>query len=205
MSPGTNELRTRNLLTIAALAAVFLLPLLGADWLYYGTSWRPSGRVNHGELITPPRPLPSVTLPSLAGDGRREPSMAAPALFRGTWTIAYVGDGGCGRACRHSLHVLRQTRLALGTGVTRVAGVFLVTGDCCAKALLARERAGVRLLDAQGAPAAKLLRAFPAGGRAYSLFIVDPLGNLMMRYDVRRNPGGLLVDLRRLLALSDIG
>ena len=205
MNQSADDLRTRNLLTIAGLAAVFLLPLLGAAWLYYGTAWRPAGHVNHGELISPPRPLPGVSLPPVPGTDGRELSAAMPALFRGTWTIAYVGDGGCDRACRRALYVLRQTRLALGTDVTRVAGVFLVTGNCCAKALLARERAGVALLDATGAPAARLLGEFPRGDRAYSLFIVDPLGNLMMRYDVRRNPGGLLIDLRRLLALSDIG
>jgi hypothetical protein len=205
MNRAADELRTRNLLTIAALAAVFLLPLLGAAWLFYGTAWRPAGHVNHGQLISPPRRLPSVSLPPVSGTDGRELSAALPTLFRGTWTLAYVGDGGCDRACRRTLYVLRQTRLALGTDVTRVAGVFLVTGNCCAKALLARGRAGVALLDATGAPGARLLGQFPPGDRAYSLFVVDPLGNLMMRYDVRRNPGGLLIDLRRLLALSDIG
>ena len=46
---------------------------------------------------------------------------------------------------------------------------------------------------------------FPPGDEAHTLFVVDPLGNLMMRYDVRRDPRGLLVDLKRLLELSQIG
>ncbi len=201
------ELRSRNLRTLAALAALFILPLVASFWLYYGTSWRPAGHVNHGELIQPPRPLPRVDLPrvALAGDTARELAGASPTLFRSKWTLVYVGDGSCDASCRGTLYVMRQTRLALGTEMTRVARVFLVTADCCAKDYLAREHAGITVLDAAGAPGARLLGAFPAGDRAHSLFVVDPLGNLMMRYDVRRDPGGLLVDLRRLLQLSQIG
>ncbi|MBW4050390.1 MAG: hypothetical protein HIU85_02850 [Proteobacteria bacterium] len=200
------QLRNRNLLTLAGLGALFLAPLVGAVWLYYGTGWRPAGHVNHGQLISPPRQLPSLDLPLVRLDeGGGEPSASGPTLFRGTWTLAYVGDGSCDAACRRTLYVMRQTRAALGTDMTRVSRVFLVTGNCCAKAYLAREHAGIMVLDATGSPGKELLGDFPPGGWAYSLFVVDPLGNLMMRYDVRRDPRGLLIDLRRLLSLSDIG
>ena len=88
MSTMTRELRARNLRTLAALAALFLLPLVIAFWMYYVSGWRPAARVNHGELISPMRPLPPVQLPrvSLAAtpprpfhfgtDGRS--SMSAP-------------------------------------------------------------------------------------------------------------------------------
>ncbi len=206
MTTPDAELRNRNLLTLAGLAALFLAPLVAAVWLYYGTAWRPAGHVNHGQLISPPRPLPSLDLPLVRlDDVEGELPASAPTLFRGTWTLAYVGDGGCDAACRRTLYVMRQTQAALGTDMTRVSRVFLVTGNCCAKAYLAREHAGIMVLDATGSAGKALLGKFPPGGWAYSLFVVDPLGNLMMRYDVRRNPRGLLIDLRRLLSLSDIG
>jgi hypothetical protein len=185
------ELRSRNLRTLAALAALFFMPLLASAWLYYGMGWRPAGQVNHGELIQPPRPLPRVA--------------ADPTLFRGEWTLVYIGDGSCDASCRGTLYVMRQTRLALGTDQTRVARVFLVTTDCCAKDYLAREHAGMTVFDAAGAASASLLGLFPPGDEAHTLFVVDPLGNLMMRYDVRHEPRGLLVDLKRLLELSQIG
>lgn len=208
MSASANELRARNLRTLAGLAALFFLPILASFWLYYGTGWRgPAGHVNHGELISPPRPLPSVNLPRvpLADGAASELSDPGRALFHSTWTLVYVGDGSCDVSCRQTLYVMRQTRLALGTDMTRMARVFLVTANCCAKDYLAREHAGIMVLDATGARGVRLLDEFPAGDRAHSLFVVDPLGNLMMRYDVRRDPRGLLVDLRRLLELSQIG
>ncbi len=50
-----------------------------------------------------------------------------------------------------------------------------------------------------------LVAAFPAADRERSLYIVDPLGNLVMRYDTRDTPKGLLDDLKKLLKLSHIG
>jgi hypothetical protein len=208
-------LRARNLRTLGVLAALFFVPLLASAWLYYGTSWRPGGHINHGELIQPPRPLPRVELPRIAlageapgaalGQAAREFAPADPSLFRNSWTLVYVGDGSCDASCRGTLYVMRQTRLALGTDMERLARVFLSTGNCCAKDYLAHEHAGITVLDASGAAGAQLLNQFPAGERAHTLFVVDPLGNLMMRYDVRHDPRGLLVDLKRLLELSQIG
>jgi hypothetical protein len=85
-----------------------------------------------------------------------------------------------------------------------VARVYLVTSACCALDEIVREHAGIVVQDAAGAAAAPLLQLFPAE-RSHTLFVVDPLGNLMMSYDARSNPRGLLEDLQKLLRLSQIG
>ena len=201
------ELRARNLRTLAALAGLFLLPLAIAFFIYYGTGWRPSTHVNHGRLISPARPLTTVALPRI---GLESPPAADPAEVRAApflkrWSLVYVGSGDCAAACRQALYVMRQTRVALNADMTRVQRVFLVSEACCDRAFLAREHAGLLVLDA-GAPAAEpLLAQFPRADREHTLFIVDPLGNLMMSYDARANPRGLLEDLKKLLALSHIG
>jgi cytochrome oxidase Cu insertion factor (SCO1/SenC/PrrC family) len=200
MNRPENELRSRNLRMLAVLAGLFLLPLASAFWAYYGTDWRPVRTVNHGELITPARPLDAADLkPAMAT------SAAPSALFHGKWSLVYIGDGRCDDVCRKSLYIMRQTRLSLNSEMTRIERVFLATSECCAQDFLAHEHPGLLVLDATGASASSLLRVFPVNEREQSLFIVDPLGNLMMRYDVRQNPKGLLEDLKKLLSLSHIG
>ncbi len=198
------ELRRRNLRTILALAALFFVPLAASFWLYYGSDWRPGGRTNHGELIDPARPLPAATLPVIT-ENVDPAARPRSDLFQGRWSLVYVAPGPCQDACRRALYVMRQTRLALNNDMTRVQRVWLVTGACCEHAFLAQQHPGLLLADASGPPAAPLLARFPAEARSTSVFVVDPLGNLMMRYDIQHNPRGLLDDLRKLLRLSHIG
>jgi hypothetical protein len=189
MNAPEKQLRARNLRLLAMLGGLFLVPLALAFWVYYGTDWRPLRTVNHGELITPARPLPATHLPPAVTT-----EVAPTELFHRKWSLVYIGDGQCDDSCRKSLYVIRQTRLSLNNEMARVERVFLVTSH-----------PGLLVLDASGAAASSLLSAFPAEQREQSLFIVDPLGNLMMRYDVRQNPKGLLQDLKKLLSLSHIG
>src|ERR1700693_1749756 len=184
---GARALRARNLALLGALAALFLLPLALAFFTYYATSWRPAGSVSHGVLITPPRMLPTAS------------------VFRGHWSLVYVGDGACNPQCQQALTVMRQTRLGLNTDMMRVARVFLATGNCCARDYLAAQHPGLQVLDATDAAVAALPREVPGAERDHCLYIVDPLGNLMMSYDARQNPHGLLEDLKKLLRLSHIG
>jgi hypothetical protein len=211
MSTTPEDLRARNLRMLGVLAGLFLLPLLLAFYMYYGTDWRPTKRVNHGTLISPVRPLPAVPLNEVkltAPDGSTTPpafEAAPPDLMHNTWSMVYIGAGNCDEPCRQALYVMRQTRLSLNNEMSRVGQVFLITENCCAWEFLEHEHAGLVVVDATTPAGTRLLHEFPADGRPYSLFIVDPLGNLMMSYDARQNPKGLLEDLRKLLRLSHIG
>lgn len=193
------QLVRRNLRTIGALAAVFGVPLLLSFWMYYGDGWRPAARTNHGELLEPVRPLPRAQLREASG-------AAAPAsLLTEKWALVYIGNGECDTACQQALHFMRQTRLSLNNEMTRVNRVFLATGTCCNREFLERNHPGLVVIDASGDNARALLDTFPGTAQAQSLFVVDPLGNLVMRYDVREDPKGLLTDLKKLLRLSHIG
>lgn len=200
MSSEAARLRTRNLRTLALLAALFLLPLLLAFFTYYGTSWRPARHINHGTLLEPVRPLPPLPLAVLGSGDQRLPQR----LFTHSWSLVYVGDGQCDADCRQALYVMRQTRLSLNSDMQRLTRVFLASGDCCARAFLSHEHPGLVVVDASDAAAAQVLRQFPPE-RAHALFLVDPLGNLLMSYDARHDPHGLLEDLKNLLRLSQIG
>jgi hypothetical protein len=188
---------------LVLIALVFFGPLLLACWMYYGSSWRPLGRTNHGDLIAPPRPLPGLALPRIGGSVSPAP-LTSSSAFLGKWSLVYVGAGDCGAECRKTLYFMRQTHLGLGRLMSRVQRVFLVSHDCCDRALIEHDYPDLIMLDAQGRAAGPLLAQFPTAPST-SIFIVDPRGNLMMRYDANADPKGLRDDLKRLLDLSHIG
>jgi len=186
---------------LVGLAALFFLPLLGAFWLYYVGGWRPAGGTNHGELISPAKPLADHGFVTPDGSPSRE------NLFRGKWTLLYIDEGACDAACRQALWTIRQTRLLLAEDMDRVQRVFLAEKNCCDTAFLAAEHPGLETIQFADAASPTWLEQFPreASGSTTYIFVVDPLGNLMMRFDSTQNPKGLLEDLNKLLKLSHIG
>lgn len=183
------------------LVALFFAPLALAFLMYYGMDgWRPAGSTAKGDLVTPARPLPEVTLPTMDGAELKMSSL------HGLWTLVYIGPGQCDARCREALTLMRQTRIALNDKMTRVQRLFLATDDCCDKTYLAAEHEG--LLVARAADN-NLLATFARDDKpvaqAGRIYIVDPLGNLMMSYDPGARPKGLLEDLKKLLRLSHIG
>jgi cytochrome oxidase Cu insertion factor (SCO1/SenC/PrrC family) len=178
--------------TLLLLLALFGLPLAVSFFLYYATGWRPQGTSNNGQLFTPVIVL----------DDAQTAAVAEP--LKGKWSLLVVGGGSCDEDCRRSLVFARQTRLSLAKEMERVNRVFLATGDCCDRAYFDAEHPGLKVVDAaQGHEA--LLARIPAQDREHSVFVVDPLGNLVLRYDSREDPKGLLADMKKLLKLSHIG
>jgi cytochrome oxidase Cu insertion factor (SCO1/SenC/PrrC family) len=187
------------------LAAIFFVPLALAFWLYYlPGAWRPAGGTNQGELLDPPRPLPRVDWPIAGG------SPVRGELLRGKWSLLYIGNGSCDDRCRKALYLTRQTRLALNKDADRVERVFLVTEDCCDNSYLETEQPDLVVAIVGSQQAAAFLEQFPAyddgpvrtAGRIY---LVDPLGNLLMSYPATAPDKALLTDLQKLLRLSHIG
>jgi cytochrome oxidase Cu insertion factor (SCO1/SenC/PrrC family) len=200
--PATHPRRGQMLL----LALLFFLPLLAAFIIYYGSHWRPAHHVNHGELIDPAAPLLMIALPQVTPEpAAGGAALAAANVLAGKWSLVYVGRGDCDGDCRDTLYFMRQTHLGLANLIPRVQRVFLATDGCCDRNFLAREQPNLVTLDANGAAGAALLAPFPLDRRATTIFVVDPRGNLMMRYDAHEDPKGLRNDLKRLLLLSHIG
>lgn len=194
MSPPVADSR-KNRGPLLLLLFLFMAPLACAFWLYYGSNWRPSLHTNHGALIEPVVHLAAVPV---AG--------TATTAFTGKWSLLVVGAGesGCDANCRATLVYARQTWLSLGNLAPRVQRVLLAGVGCCDPAYLRSEHDGLSVVQGVDSSAAKLLPVIPRP-HDHAIFVVDPLGNLMMRYDVRQDPKGLREDLKKLLELSHIG
>jgi cytochrome oxidase Cu insertion factor (SCO1/SenC/PrrC family) len=202
---SAHDRRQRRLLI--GLALMFFAPLGVSFYLYYGHgAWHPGGRVNAGDLIAPPRPLPSLALP-LQSAGETDAD-----FLRRKWTLLYVQQGPCAERCRTRLYQTRQVRLALDRDMDRVQRVFIADGNCCDFQFL-REQHPDLIAVRMSPAAAPLLALLPQRGanesggdaNAERIYLIDPLGNLMMSYAPGAKPKGMLEDMKRLLRLSQIG
>lgn len=183
--------------TLLLLALVFVGPMALAMGLYFSDfQWRPRATTEHGELYRPARPLPdfAITLPANPGGN---------ATLHGKWTLLHLGPGECGTECRDALVATRQVRRALGRDMERVQRVFLVTSGNADRAVLAAEQPDMGL--AGTAPDTAGVLAVVGAASPGEVYLIDPLGNLVMRYPTHTTMKGMHADLQRLLKVSTIG
>ena len=179
--------------TLAALVLVCTLPVAASYFAYY--VWQPQGRVNYGELISPTA-MPDAALAGVAG----RPPLARKTL-NGRWTLVYAGPGACDAQCERALYALRQSRLAQGEEMERVERLWLVTDDAEPPAALLGPHDGLRLARADASWLARL----PDATRGVHVFLIDPLGNVMMRFPEQTDIKRIIKDLARLLKYSALG
>jgi hypothetical protein len=179
---------------VLAILAICAAPVVAA-WVAYFV-WPPASRSNYGELI---QPLPLPDPPLVRADG----VAFRMSALHGKWVLLQIDRAECASACRKKLLYMRQARLAQGKDMERIERVWLVSDEAPVDAALLREFRGTRVLRAGSSG---LLKDFPAPrAPADHIYVVDPLGNLMLRYPPDPDPSGLTRDLSRLLRVSRIG
>ena len=114
-----------------------------------------------------------------------------------------IDSGACGEGCRKKLLYMRQARLAQGKAMDRIERVWLLTDLAAPDGALASEFEGTRIARAGGNA---ILGEFPAArSRTDHIYIIDPLGNLMLRFPRDPDPWRIVKDLAQLLKVSRIG
>lgn len=177
-----------------AIAAMCLAPFVAALIAYY--YWQPQGQMNYGELI-PARPLVDPPLRNLDQRAFRLSEL------KGKWILLHLDEADCAPACNAKMYSMRQVRLALGREMERVERVWLILDEAALETRLMREYDGTRMLRAAGSP---LIAEFSRAGAVRDhIYVIDPLGNLMLRYPKNADPGRMRKDLARLLNVSRIG
>lgn len=181
-----------------AVLAVCAAPLIASYLTYYVI--KPQSRNNYGALIDP-RQYPIPDLGSSAIDG----GPARLQDYKGKWVMLQVDGGDCGEPCQNKLLTMRQLRLMQGKEMDRIERVWLVTDRVPIATLLLREFDGTDILRVD---AGKLQSWLPvdAGTSARDhIYLIDPLGNLMMRFPKDPDPGKMKKDISKLLRASSIG
>ena len=182
--------RLKMLLVLLVCAA----PVIASYFTYYVI--RPQGRSNHGTLVEPQRPLPDARALPLA-DLQGRP--VDPASLKGQWLLIAVAGGACDAGCERQLWLQRQLREALGREKERLDRVWLVDDDAAPRADLLPALQGATVLRAPREALARWLE--PAAGSALEahFYVVDPLGNWMMRMPAPSEPAGIKRDLEKLM------
>ncbi|WP_455218025.1 SCO family protein [Kaarinaea lacus] len=189
------------------LALVFFAPMLIAFLLVQNMGlFGEFSRKNHGELIQPARLLNDIELTD--GEGGK----FSFSQLRGKWLLVYVGSSSCDVLCQENLYKMRQARLSQGGELKRIERLYVSTNGKpdadFAKILKAHE--GMQLVYTSDMNSKNLMQQFELSQaqiqqESFGLFIIDPLGNLMMRYPTGYEAKGLAKDLALLLKASFAG
>ncbi len=172
-------MKPRTMLLLIALACAAPVILGTLAW-YFG--WGAGSAGNYGELLAP-RVVEGAPLEKL----------------RGKWVMVMFDATACDAACEKKLYFMRQTRRAQGKEQDRIERLWLVTDAGRPRPALLQAIEGTHVV-----PAGELAKAFP-GVPEEHIYLVDPLGNLMLRFPRDPDPKRIIKDLNRLLKYSRIG
>lgn len=177
---------------LVLLVALFALPIIVSYTIF--TFYRPEATGNYGELLLPPATVTSQPFERPEGGGVHFEQ------FRGKWVLLASDSGACPVECRAKLVSMNQTRLALGRNAARVVKVFVVDDLRTPDPAVSSYEGLVIAVTRKGL----ILPPGATNDRAH-IYLVDPRGNVMMRWPAKPQHKRMLRDLERLLKASQIG
>jgi hypothetical protein len=174
------------------LGAVSLAPFIGSLLLYY--FWKPQNFTNYGELI-PAVQLTGVTIPARHGEPLRVDELG------GKWVFLMTDSGHCDDYCQSKLYVMRQIRLTQGKDRQRIERVWVIPDGVRPPPDINVAYQGTRTILSAGED---FLRRLPASASPRDhIYLIDPFGNLMMRFPRNADPQRMKKDIDKLMKVSD--
>ncbi|ORC47694.1 cytochrome C oxidase subunit I [Burkholderia sp. A27] len=181
------------------LAIVCAAPIVVSYVTYYVI--KPTGgSTSYGKLVEPQRPIPDSLM--VTGEDGKPLKFAS---LRGRWLLISVDNSACDKACVTKLYFMRQIRAAQGPERERVVEVWLRTDAGNVADVIQKAYPDTNMLVADPAQVAAWLPADTGTQLTDHLYMVDPNGNLMMRFPKDPNPSKIKGDVTRLLKWSSIG
>lgn len=196
--PAVPEVRKRTHWTLFLVLAVCAAPMVLSYFTYYVI--KPESRTNYGALVDPrAHPIPELGTTALDG------SAAALSDYAGKWIMLQADVAACPKPCTDKLLWQRQVRLTQGKDMERIERVWLVTDDAPLETVLMKEYDGTHILRVDREKLAAWLPAAEGADITDHIYLIDPLGNLMMRFPKDPDPNKIKRDVGKLLRASRIG
>jgi hypothetical protein len=190
--------QTKGRWKLFAVIAICAAPMIASYLAYYVI--KPQGRTNYGTILDP-RAYPIPSLGSTTLDGKP----ISLDAYKGKWVMLQVNSADCDEACQKKLYDMRQLRLTQGKERDRMERVWLITDNKPLETLLMREYDGTRLVRVNPNLVRAWLPVEPGTTVTDHIYMIDPLGNLMMRFPKDADPNKIKKDLSKLLKASRIG
>jgi hypothetical protein len=188
--PLSPQAARRGRRTLLLIALITVAPVIASYAAYY--LFPRDKQANYGELLAT-APPPELT--GTAADG----TPFRLADLKGQWVLVVAGSAGCDDACAHALYATRQARTIQGREQERISRLLLLTDAGVPNTSLLAQHPGLVVAHAP----ASALASWPAGSDR--IFVLDPLGNLILAFPRAPDIKGLARDLTRLLKASRIG
>jgi cytochrome oxidase Cu insertion factor (SCO1/SenC/PrrC family) len=173
-------------------------PIILSYFTYYVI--KPQSRTNYGTLLDP-RAYPIPALDTTLLDG----TPVTLDAYKGKWIMLQVDQAACTASCQTKLYDMRQLRLTQGKEMNRIERVWLITDKQPLDTMLIREYDGTHMLRADARAVQKWLPVDAGTSAADHIYLIDPLGHLMMRYQKDADPNKIKKDIYKLLKASAIG
>lgn len=195
---ASKQQRYRGRWKLLVVILVCAAPMILSYLMYYVV--KPEGRTNYGDILDPRLyPLPAVSMTDLNGKPARLQD------FGGKWVMLNVDGGACDETCNQQLYEMRQLRTAQGKEMSRIERVWLITDDAPVPEQVKTDYDGTHMLRVAPETLEAWLPVEQGAAVTDHVYMIDPLGNLMMRWPKDADPNRMKRDIGKLLRASSIG
>jgi hypothetical protein len=208
---GAEQKKHRSKTPLIIILLMSLAPLVAALIVYFIPELRPEGSAAYGELVQPQRPMPNAKdLPLTTLDGK---PFDLDSL-KGKWIMMAADGAACPESCARKLYIIRNTHASQGKHVERLARVWFITDDAPVPEKVLEAYKGAVMVRVNPVVLQQFLLGGAPGsvtpeqarqGLSIPIWVIDPLGNLMLEYPAVADPEMFRKDIRKLIKSSRIG
>ena len=208
---GSEQKKLRSKTPLVMILLLSLAPVVAAFIAYFNPQWRPEGSAANGDLVQPQRPMPAAKdLPLTTLDGKPFDLSS----LKGKWIMMAADAAVCPESCARKLYIIRNTHASQGKHVERLARVWFITDDAPVPEKVLEAYKGAVMVRVNPVALEQFLLGVTPGSMtpeqatqalSVPIWVIDPLGNLILQYPAVTDPELFRKDIRKLLQTSRIG